>query len=138
MEKMTILFLCLLCLALAILYAKAALERNSLRAKYNKSTIELGDEIMGNKILEEELAEIKENGHVLELRILKLRETHIAVSSNMMHERIEKNALFRKCRGLETSVSQLNLKLKRLEKLRRWPDGRFKKFLPAVEDSDAD
>jgi hypothetical protein len=138
MEKMTILFLCLLCLALAILYAKAALERNSLRAKYNKSTIELGDEIMGNKILEEELAEMKKERQLMDGDYLKLLENSISVSTNMMHERIEKNTLTRKCRGLETSVSQLNLKLKRLEKLRRWPDGKFKKFMPAVEDSDAD
>jgi hypothetical protein len=138
MEKMTILFLCLLCLALAILYAKAALERNSLRAKYNKSTIELGDEIMGNKILEEELAKIKNEKRIYEFRMLKLRENNVASLVEMMHERIKKDTFARKCRGLETSVSQLNLKLKRLEKLRRWPDGRFKKFLPAVEDSDAD
>jgi hypothetical protein len=121
-----------------LLYVKAAIERNSLRTKNERLCSNLASEIRDNTSLDNELAEIKKERQLREGEYLKLLENSISVSTNMMHERIEKNTLVRKCRGLETSVNQLRIKLKRLEKLRRKPDGKFKKLSPWLADSDAD
>jgi hypothetical protein len=127
-----------MCLALAILYVKAAIERNSLRAKNERLCSDIASEIRDNTFLDNELANAKEERQLMDDRYFKLMGYKDSLSDQLNETIALYISLYGKNRGLETSVSQLRIKLNRLEKLRRWPDGKFKKFMPAMEDSDAD